>query len=53
MTPGQSASRSAGTEQTRLPDPRHMNGVWDLLGRETPHGLACSCGTMRGKMHHP
>lgn len=33
MTPGWPASRSAGTDQTRFPDPRHMHGVWDLLER--------------------
>ena len=27
----QSASRSAGTDQTRFPDPRHMHGLWNQL----------------------
>lgn len=33
VTPGRPASRSAGTDQTRFPDPRHMHGVSDVLER--------------------
>ena len=43
------ASRSAGPDQTRFPDPRHMRGGVGSVGKGegAPHGLACFSGTMK------